>query len=62
MPQERERVEPNPDDQRYVRRDEEGKFTEDQQDVGASSAADQRREAQSDNPKEQGDRGDREDS
>ncbi len=31
------------DDKRYVRRDAEGRFTEDQTDVGRSSAADQRR-------------------
>jgi hypothetical protein len=59
---ERERIEPNPGDERYVRRDDEGQFTEEQDDTGRASATDQRREAQADNPGGQGDRGDRKDS
>src|SRR3546814_11456903 len=47
------------DDARYVRRDDEGKFTEDQVDVGRSSAADQRRDAANDTKPGQGDKGDR---
>jgi hypothetical protein len=58
----RERIEPNPGDSRYVRRDEEGRFTEDQVDVGASSAADQRRQSSTPSKPGQGDRGDRQDS
>lgn len=47
------------DSARYVRRDEDGQFTEDQVDVGASHAADQRQRAESDTTRGQGDRGDR---
>lgn len=54
----RERIDTG-DDKRYVRRDDEGRFTEDQTDVGRSSAADQRRDAKSTAKKGQGDRGDR---
>ena len=43
---------------RYVRRDDEGKFTEDQVDVGRSLSADARRTAQKTVPKGQGDKGD----
>ena len=45
-------------DKRYVRRDEQGQFKE-SDDVGRSSAGDQRREAKHDTRKGQGDRGDR---
>jgi hypothetical protein len=45
-------------DKRYVRRDERGRFTE-SDDVGRSSAQDQRREAKTATRKGQGDRGDR---
>jgi hypothetical protein len=47
-------------DKRYVRRDEQGKFKE-SDDVGKSSAADQRRDAKSEAKRGQGDRGDRKD-
>ena len=47
------------DSARYVRRDEDGQFTEDQVDVGRSSAADQKREATNTSTPGQGDRGDR---
>ena len=47
-------------DKRYVRRDEEGKFRE-SDDVGKSSAADQRRDAENEAKRGQGDRGDRKD-
>jgi len=46
-------------DKRYVRRDEQGKFTDDQVDVGKSSAADQRQHSGTPARKGQGDRGDR---
>ena len=45
-------------DKRYVRRDEQGQFKE-SDDVGRSSAADQRRDAKHETRKGQGDRGDR---
>lgn len=54
----RERIEPNPSDKRYVRRDEAGQFKE-VDDVGRSSAQDQKREAKNPAKRGQGDRGDR---
>lgn len=54
----RELIEPTAGDKRYARRDDEGQFTE-MVDVGKSLAQDQRREAENDAPKGQGDRGDR---
>ena len=54
----RELIEPNPGDKRYVRRDEDGRFSE-QDDVGRSLAADQRQQAKSKVKPGQGDRGDR---
>lgn len=45
-------------DKRYVRRDDDGKFTEDQVDVGRSLSQDQRQHAKTNVPKGQGDRGD----
>ena len=54
----RELIEPNPGDKRYARRDDEGRFTE-MDDVGRSSAQDQKRQAKTDACKGQGDRGDR---
>ncbi len=48
-------------DKRYVRRVEEGQFNE-SEDVGRSSAQDQKRDADNDTRKGQGDRGDRESS
>ncbi|HZO32612.1 MAG TPA: hypothetical protein VFH48_42240 [Chloroflexota bacterium] len=54
----RELVEPHDGDKRYVRRDDEGHFTEDQVDVGRSLSADRRRHAKTVAPKGQGDRGD----
>jgi hypothetical protein len=55
----REKIEPNPGDARYVRRDEDGQFTDDQTDVGRSSAADQRQHSSTASKPGQGDRGDR---
>lgn len=54
----RELIEPNPGDKRFVRRDSEGKFTDDQVDVGRSSAADQRQHSNTKAKPGQGDRGD----
>lgn len=54
----RELIEPTPGDKRYARRDEEGHFTE-MEDVGRSSAQDQRRQAKNPSQPGQGDRGDR---
>ena len=59
MAADRELIEPNPGDKRYVRRDEEGKFTESQDDVGRSLSQDQRTQAKTESKKGQGDRGDR---
>ena len=47
-----------PNEKRYIRRDDEGHFTEDQVDEGESLARDRRREAEHEAPKGQGDRGD----
>ena len=55
----RELIEPNEGDKRYVRRDEEGKFTEDQVDVGRSLAQDQKQHAKTEAKPGHGDRGDR---
>lgn len=54
----RELIEPTPGDKRYARRDDEGQFSE-MVDVGKSLAQDQRRAAENEAPKGQGDRGDR---
>jgi hypothetical protein len=54
----REVIEPNKGDKRYVRRDSSGQFSE-QTDVGKSSANDQRQHSQTKPKKGQGDRGDR---
>lgn len=59
MARERELIEPNEDDKRYIRRNDEGEFTEDQSDVGRSLARDQKREAENESKPGQGDRGDR---
>ena len=55
---ERERIDTG-SDKRYVRRDERGHFTEDQTDVGRSSASDQRQHSATPAKRGQGDRGDR---
>ena len=44
---------------RYVRRDDQGQFTDDQVSVGKSLAADQKRKAKTVAKKGEGDRGDR---
>ena len=59
MASKRELIEPNPGDKRYVRRDKEGHFTESQDDVGRSLAADQRQKAKTKVKPGHGDEGDR---
>jgi hypothetical protein len=54
----RERIDTG-NDQRYVRRDDQGQFDE-VEDVGRSSAQDQKRDAENPARSGQGDRGDRE--
>ena len=54
----RELIEPNKGDKRYVRRDEQGQFTEDQANVGKSLAQDRQQAAKTVTPPGQGDRGD----
>jgi hypothetical protein len=58
MAKKRETIEPNPGDKRYVRRDDQGRFDE-QDDVGRSLGADRRKRAKTVAPRGQGDRGDR---
>ena len=58
MPGKRELIEPNEGDKRFVRRDENGQFTE-SDDVGRSLSQDQKRDAKTESEKGQGDRGDR---
>lgn len=55
----REKIQPNEGDSRYVRRDDEGKFTDDQVDVGRSLSQDQQRQAQTTSKPGHGDKGDR---
>jgi hypothetical protein len=59
MARKRELIEPNEGDKRYVRRDENGRFTKDQVDVGRSLAADRRQHAKTKAKPGQGDKGDR---
>lgn len=58
MARKRELIEPNAGDKRYVRRDENGRFTDDQVDVGRSLSADRRSKSKTVAPKGMGDRGD----
>jgi len=46
-------------EKRYARRDQRGRFTKDQVDVGRSSAADQRQRSAGSSKSGQGDKGDR---
>ena len=59
MASKRELIEPHPGDKRYVRRDKEGHFTDSQDDVGRSLAADQRQHAKTKTKSGHGDEGDR---
>ena len=58
MADERELIEPNEGDKRYVRRDDEGKFKE-SDDVSRSLSQDQKRDAKTESKPGQGDKGDR---
>ena len=58
MSSKRELVEPHKGDKRYVRRDEQGHFTNSQDNVSRSLSTDRRRKAKTVVPKGQGDRGD----
>ena len=59
MAKDRELIEPHEGDKRYVRRDDEGEFTDSQDDVGRSLTQDRRTDAEAEVKKGQGDRGDR---
>ena len=59
MAQKRELIEPQPGDKRFVRRDEDGKFTKDQVDVSKSLSADVKQTAKTKVAEGQGDKGDR---
>ncbi len=54
----RELIQPHPGDKRFIRRDERGRFTSDQTEVGRSLTADRRVPAKTVVGKGQGDRGD----
>ena len=54
----RQLIEPNQGDKRYVRRDEQGQFTDSQDNVSRSLSADRQRKAKTVAPKGQGDKGD----
>ena len=58
MASKRETIKPNPGDKRYLRRDERGRFTSDQVDVGRSLSQDRQRDAKRSAPAGQRDRGD----
>ena len=59
MAEKREKIEPQEGDSRYIRRDENGQFTEDQVDVGRSLSQDAKKDAKTESKPGQGDRGDR---
>jgi len=54
----RQLTEPNKGDKRYVRRDEQGQFTDSQDNVARSLSSDRQRKAKTVAPKGQGDKGD----
>ena len=58
MATKRDTIKPNPGDKRYVRRDENGRFTSEQVDVGRSLSQDRRQRAKRTVPSGQGDKGD----
>ena len=58
----RELIEPNEGDKRFVRRDENGQFTEDQVDVGRSLSQDRKQQSKTEVESGQGDKGDRKSS
>jgi hypothetical protein len=55
----RTEIEPHQGDKRYVRRDEQGHFTDDQVDVGRSLAQDRKQHSEHKAPRGEGDKGDR---
>ena len=55
----RELIEPHEGDKRYIRRDDQGRFTNDQVDVGRSLSQDNNQRAKRNVPEGQGDKGDR---
>ncbi|HEX6693887.1 MAG TPA: hypothetical protein VF035_04200 [Longimicrobiales bacterium] len=59
MTRKRETIEPNEGDKRYIRRDENGRFTEDQVDVGRSLSQDRKQQSKTRVEPGQGDKGDR---
>jgi len=59
MARKRELIEPHPGDKRYARRDEQGRFTDDQVDVGRSLSRDNDQRAKTRVEEGQGDKGDR---
>jgi hypothetical protein len=59
MPAKKRELSDTGTDKRYVRRDDRGRFTKDQVDVGRSSATDQRQHSATDPGRGQGDKGDR---
>ena len=61
MARDRELIEPHEGDKRYVRRNDDGEFTDSQDDVGRSLPQDRRTDAKTEVKKGQGDRGDRAD-
>ena len=58
MARDRELIEPNEDDKRFVRRDEQGQFKE-SDDVSRSLKSDRRQKAKTKAKRGQGDKGDR---
>lgn len=58
MAQKREQIEPQAGDKRYIRRDENGRFTANQVEESRSLAADNNQKAKMNVPKGQGDKGD----
>ncbi len=54
----RELIEPHEGDKRYIRRDDQGRFTNDQVDVGRSLSQDHNQRARRNTPSGQGDKGD----
>ena len=59
MAKDRELIEPHEGDKRYVRRNDDGEFTDSHADVGRSLAQDRRTAAETEVKKGQDDRGDR---
>jgi hypothetical protein len=58
MARDRELIEPHEGDKRYIRRDDQGHFTEDQVDMGRSISQDMKRDSKTKAKKGQGDKGD----